>query len=94
MKPINRALRKCIPCISTIVSIRAVGNGCRSDRRSANDARWVKRVRDNNEITSEHGTAAIPASGDDLQAINSMAKCLSAVNEVRGKSQMKSYRQS
>jgi len=93
VKPINRALRKCIPCISTIFSIRAVGNGCRSDRRSASDARWVKRVRDNSEITSEHGTVAIPESGDDLQAINSMAKCLSAVNEVRGKSQLKSYRQ-
>jgi len=71
-----------------------VGNGCRSDRRSASDARWVKRVRDNNEITSGHGTDAITESGDDLQAINSMAKCLSAVKEARGKSQLKSYRQS
>jgi len=90
-KPINRMLRKRTPCISTIFSIRELGNGCRSDRRSASDPRWVKRVRESNEITSEHGTVLIPASGDtDLQAINSTAKCLSSVNEVRGNSQMKS----
>jgi hypothetical protein len=44
-------------------------------------------------MISEHGTVLIPASGDtDLQAINSTAKCLSSVNEVRGKSQAKSCR--
>jgi hypothetical protein len=93
VKPINRMLRKCIPCISTIFSTRWMGNGCRSDRRSANDARWVKRVRDSNEVISEHGTVVLAASGDNLQAISSTAKCLSAVSEVRGKSQVKSYRE-
>lgn len=88
--PINRTLRKCAPCISTIWSIRAVGKDCRSDRRSASDVRWVKRVRDSSERINDLGTVGLPSSDDPLQTTSSMAKCLSAFNEVRGKLQAKS----
>jgi len=91
VKPINRTLRRCVPCICTTSSISAVGKSCRSDRRSANDARWVKRVRERTEEISELGKAVFPVSGDKLQATRSTARCLSAVSEVRGKSQLKSY---
>lgn len=89
--PINRTLRKCTPCISTISSIRSVGKDCRSDKRSASDVRWVKRVRDSNERINDLEIVVLPASGDPLQTSSSMAKCLSAFNEVRGKLQAKSY---
>jgi hypothetical protein len=92
VKPINRTLRKCAPCISTISSIRDGGKGCRSDRRSASDARWVKRVRDSNEGTSVLGRVVLPPSCDNLLTMSSIAICLSAVSEVRGKLQVKSYR--
>jgi hypothetical protein len=88
--PINRTLRKCMPCISTISSIRSVEKDCRSDRRSASDVRWVKRVRDSKERINDLGTVVLPASGDPLQTTSSTAKCLSAFNEVRGKLQAKS----
>jgi len=91
VKPINRTLRRCVPCICTISSTSAVGNSCRSDRRSANDARWVKRARERSEEISEFRKAVLPVSGDKLQATKSTARCLSAVSEVRGKSQVKSY---
>jgi len=91
VKPINRMLRRCVPCIRTISSISVVRNSCRSDKRSANDARWVKRVRERSEEINESGKAVLPVSGDKLQATRSMARCLSAVSEARGKSQVKSY---
>jgi hypothetical protein len=70
----------------------AVGKGRRSDRRSASDARCVKRVRDSNEGISELGRVVLPPSGDILQTTSSTAKCLSAVSDVRGKLQAKSYK--
>ena len=67
-----------------------MGKGCRSDRRRASDARWVKRVRDNNEGISELGRVEVSASLQ-LQTTRSMARCLSAVSEARGKLRAKSY---
>lgn len=91
VKPINRTLRKCVPCISAISSIRVVGNVCLSDRRNASEARCVKRVRDSNEIISECGTAVLSAGSDGNT--RSTARCLRAVSEVRGKLEAKSLKE-
>jgi hypothetical protein len=90
VNPIKRTHRRCVPCVSTISSIRVVGNVCWSDRRNASEARCVNRVRDNSEMISEVGTAALSGSDGNLQGISSTARCLRAVREVRGRFEVKS----
>ena len=90
VKPINRTPRRCGPCISTISLMREVGNCCRSDRRSANDARCVERVRDSKEEISDSGRSVLPTSDSNLECTNSTARCLRVVRQVRGRSEAKS----
>ena len=67
-----------------------VGNCCRSDRRNANDARCVERVRDSKEEISDSGRSVLSASDSNLQGTSSTARCLRVVRHVRGRSEVKS----
>lgn len=70
--------------------MREVGNWCRSDRRNANDARYVERVRDSKEEISDTCRSVFSASDSNLQGSSSTARCLRVVRQVRGRLEAKS----
>jgi len=65
--------------------MREVGKCRRSDRRSANDARCVERVRDNKEEINDSGRSVLSMSDSNLQGTSSTARCLRDVRQVRGR---------
>lgn len=70
--------------------MREVGNCCCSDRRSANDARCVERVRDSKEEINDTGRSVLSASDSNLRGTSSAARCLRVVRQVSGRLEAKS----